>query len=78
MVEKTKVVKTIVNGAIKYVRVPLDLADELEQKEHEIQRLHSLIDELRNKVEQLEQEQLRRQLIEAGPSDTAESYQIYK
>jgi AmiR/NasT family two-component response regulator len=69
--------KIIENGAIKYVRVPLNPADELEEKNLEISRLKKLIDELRNKIETLEQEQQRQKLIEAGPSDSAESYQIY-
>jgi hypothetical protein len=75
---KYKTKRTIQNGVIRYQRVEITDADIIIEKENEIKRLHELIDTLRNKIEILEAEQQRRQLIdqEAGP---AESYSdMYK
>jgi DNA repair exonuclease SbcCD ATPase subunit len=76
MSEKTKLKKIIQNGAIKYTRVPFSIEDELHEKEQEILRLHSLIDQLRNRIDTLEQEQQRQQIIdkEAGPVSSYECY----
>jgi hypothetical protein len=74
---KYRTKRILENGMLKYLKVPLNPDDELHEKNLEISRLKSLIDELRNKVEQLEQEQQRHQL-KSGAVDEAESYNIYK
>ena len=78
MTEETRMKKFIQNGVIRYQRVEATAEELLQERDLEIKHLHELIDTLRNKIEILEAEQQRRQLIdqEAGP---AESYSdMYK
>jgi len=72
-----KMKKVIDGNTIKYRRVEVTPSDIIAEKDLEIRRLHELIDTLRSKIETLEEEGQRRKLIDAGPSDTAESYRIY-
>jgi hypothetical protein len=76
MIEETRMKKFIQNGVIKYARVEVTAEDLLKEKDLEITRLKNLLDELRNKIETLEQEEQRHNLIEAV--DSADSYNIYK
>jgi hypothetical protein len=76
MTEETRMKKFIQNGVIRYQRVEATAEDLLEEKDIEIKHLHELIDTLRSKIETLEQEQQRQQIIdkEVGPAD---SYNMY-
>jgi hypothetical protein len=69
--------KTIQNGAVKFRRVPITAEDIIAERDEEIRNLKKLVDSLRSKIEQLEQEQQRKALRDA-PVDSADSYQIYK
>lgn len=72
------VMKKVIDGnTIKYRKVEVTSSDIIAEKDLEIRRLHELIDTLRSKIETLEEEGQRRKLIDAGRSDTAESYRIY-
>jgi hypothetical protein len=76
--EPRYVMKKVIDGnTIKYRKVEVTSSDIIAEKDLEIRRLHELIDTLRSKIETLEEEGQRRELIDAGPSDTAESYRIY-
>jgi len=76
--EKRYVMKKVIDGnTIKYRKVEVTSSDIIAEKDLEIKHLHELIDTLRSKIETLEEEGQRRKLIDAGPSDTAESYRIY-
>jgi predicted transcriptional regulator len=74
--EKTKMKKFIQNGIIRYQRVEATAEDLLQEKDLEIKNLKSLVDSLRARIEQLEQEQQRQTLLdkEAGP---VSSYNMY-
>jgi hypothetical protein len=76
--EPRYVMKKVIDGnTIKYRKVEVTSSDIIAEKDLEIRRLHELIDTLRSKIETLEEEGQRRKLIDAGSSDTAESYRIY-
>jgi hypothetical protein len=76
--EPRYVMKKVIDGnTIKYRKVEVTSSDIIAEKDLEIRRLHELIDTLRSKIETLEEEGQRRKLIDAGRSDTAESYRIY-
>jgi len=76
--EPRYVMKKVIDGnTIKYRKVEVTSSDIIAEKDLEIRRLHELIDTLRSKIETLEEEGRRRKLIDAGRSDTAESYRIY-
>jgi polyhydroxyalkanoate synthesis regulator phasin len=77
MTHKTKVVKTIENGTIRYKHVPVTVEDLLEDRDKQIVQLKKLVDSLREQITQLEQEKQRYQLRDA-PADEASSYNIYK
>jgi hypothetical protein len=68
--------KVIEGGVIKWKKVPIDAEDIIAEKDLEISRLKILVNELRNKISILEQEQQRYSLLEAV--DSADSYNIYK
>lgn len=74
--EKTRTKKFIQDGVIRYARVTLTTEDELEEKNLEIKRLKNLIDELRSRIENLEQEQQRQELVneEVGPISQYDCY----
>jgi hypothetical protein len=76
--EKTRMKKFIQDGVIRYARAPLSLEDELQEKDLEIKNLKSLVDSLRSRIDQLEQEQQRQHLI--GDTAIAEisTYDFYK
>jgi hypothetical protein len=74
---KYRTKRIVENGKFRYLKIPLNPETELDEAKEEITRLKALIDTLRARVEELEQEQQRRQLQDQ-PSDTAESYHIYK
>jgi hypothetical protein len=75
--EKTKMVKIVDNGVIKYQRVPISSDDIIAEKDLEIKNLKALVDSLREQITQLEQEKQRYELRDV-PMDSADSYQIYK
>ena len=74
--EKTRMKKFIQNGVIRYQRVEATAEDVIEERDNEIKNLKSLVDSLRARIEQIEQEQQRKALRDA-PVDSAESYGIY-
>jgi cell division protein FtsB len=74
--EKTKMKKFIQNGVISYQRVEVTAEDLLEEKENEIKNLKSLVDSLRARIEQLEQEQQRQTLLDK-PVGYIDSYGCY-
>jgi hypothetical protein len=71
-----KMKKVIDGNAIKYRKVEVTAEDLLEERDNEIKNLKSLVDSLRARIEQIEQEQQRKALRDA-PVDSAESYGIY-
>jgi polyhydroxyalkanoate synthesis regulator phasin len=75
-VEKTRTKKIIQNGVIKYARIEVTTEDLLEEKDNEIKQLKSLVDSLRARIEQLEQEQQRQTLLDK-PVGSIESYGCY-
>jgi hypothetical protein len=74
--EKTRMKKFIQNGVIRYDRVDLSAEDIIEERDNEIKSLKSLVDSLRARIEQLEQEQHRQILFdkEAGPISSYDMY----
>jgi chromosome segregation ATPase len=74
--EKTRMKKFIQDGVIRYARAPLSLEDELQEKELEIKNLKSLVDSLRSRIENLEQEQQRQTLLDK-PVGSIDSYGCY-
>jgi ubiquinone biosynthesis protein UbiJ len=74
--EKTKMKKFIQNGVIRFQRVVATAEDIIEERDNEIKSLKSLVDSLRARIEQLEQEQHRQILFdkEAGPVSSYECY----
>jgi DNA-binding Lrp family transcriptional regulator len=75
--KKYRTKRILQDGVLRYLKVPINPEIELDEAKEEIVRLKNLVDELRNKVEQLEQEKQRQELRDA-PMDSADSYQIYK
>lgn len=73
---KTKRIKIIENGMIKFKNVRVTTDDVIAERDEEIKSLKALVDSLRVKIETLEQEKQRYQLRDA-PVDEAESYRIY-
>jgi gamma-glutamyl phosphate reductase len=76
MSEKTRIKKVIENGKIRYTHVPITAEDIIIERDEEIKNLKALVDSLREKITQLEQEQQRTALLdkEAGP---VSSYDMY-
>ncbi len=74
--EKTRMKKFIQNGVIRFQRVEITAEDVIEERDNEIKNLKSLVDSLRARIEQLEQEQQRQTLLdkEVGP---VSSYDMY-
>jgi hypothetical protein len=74
--ERTRMKKFIQNGVIRFQRVEITAEDIIEERDNEIINLKSLVDSLRARIEQLEQEQHRQALLdkEAGP---VSSYDMY-
>jgi hypothetical protein len=69
--------KIVDGGVIKFRKLPVSLEDIIEERDKEISRLKNLVDELRIKIEQLEQEQQREQIMDKRV-DSSSSYNIYK
>jgi hypothetical protein len=73
---KSHMKKFIQNGVIKYARVELTADDIIEERDNEIKNLKSLVDSLRARIEQLEQEQQRQTLLDK-PVGYIDSYGCY-
>jgi cell division protein FtsB len=76
MTEETKMKKFIQNGVIRYQRVEVTVEDIIEERDNEIKNLKSLVDSLRARIEQLEQEQQRQTLLDK-PVGSIDSYGCY-
>jgi ubiquinone biosynthesis protein UbiJ len=76
MTEETKMKKFIQNGVIRYQRVEATAEDIIEERDNEIKNLKSLVDSLRARIEQLEQEQQRQTLLDK-PVGSIDSYGCY-
>jgi ubiquinone biosynthesis protein UbiJ len=74
--EKTKMKKFIQNGVIRYQRVEATAEDIIEERDNEIKNLKSLVDSLRARIEQLEQEQQLQTLLDK-PVGSINSYGCY-
>jgi hypothetical protein len=74
--EKTKMKKFIQNGVIRYQMVEATAEDIIIEKDNEIKNLKSLVDSLRTRLEQLEQEQQRQTLLDK-PVGSIDSYGCY-
>jgi hypothetical protein len=74
--EKTRVKKFIQNGVIRFQRVEATAEDIIEERDNEIKNLKSLVDSLRARIEQLEQEQQRQTLLDK-PVGSINSYGCY-
>jgi hypothetical protein len=74
--EKTRMKKFIQNGVIRFQRVEITAEDIIEERDNEIKNLKSLVDSLRTRIEQLEQEQ-QRQTLHDKPVDSIDSYGCY-
>jgi DNA repair protein RadC len=74
--EKTRMKKFIQNGVIRYQRVEATAQDVIEERDNEIKNLKSLVDSLRARMEQLEQEQQRQTLLDK-PVGSIDSYGCY-
>ena len=68
--------KFIQNGVIRFQRVEITAEDIIEERDNEIKNLKSLVDSLRTRIEQLEQEQQRQTLLEK-PVGSIDSYGCY-
>jgi predicted transcriptional regulator len=70
---KYKTKRFIQNGVIRFQRVETTAEDILEERDNEIKNLKSLVDSLRTRIEQLEQEQQRQTLLDK-PVGSIDSY----
>jgi polyhydroxyalkanoate synthesis regulator phasin len=68
--------KFIQNGVIRFHRVEITAEDIIEERDNEIKNLKSLVDSLRARIEQLEQEQQRQTLLDK-PVGSINSYGCY-
>jgi predicted transcriptional regulator len=68
--------KFIQNGVIRFQRVETTAEDIIEQRDNEIKNLKALVDSLRARIEQLEQEQQRQTLLDK-PVGSINSYGCY-
>jgi predicted transcriptional regulator len=73
---KYKTKRFIQNGVIRFQRVETTAEDILEERDNEIKNLKSLVDSLRTRIEQLEQEQQRQTLLDK-PVGSIDSYGCY-
>jgi hypothetical protein len=76
MTEETRMKKFIQNGVIRFQRVEITAEDIIEERDNEIKNLKSLVDSLRARIEQLEQEQQRQTLLDK-PVGSIDSYGCY-
>jgi polyhydroxyalkanoate synthesis regulator phasin len=74
--EKTRLKKFIQNGVIRFQRVETTAEDIIQDRDNEIKSLKSLVDSLRARIEQLEQEQQRQTLLDK-PVGSIDSYGCY-
>jgi hypothetical protein len=74
--ERTRMKKFIQNGVIRFQRVGITAEDIIEERDNEIINLKSLVDSLRTRLEQLEQDQQRQTLLDK-PVGSIESYGCY-
>jgi predicted transcriptional regulator len=74
--ERTRMKKFIQNGVIRFQRVETTAEDVIEERDNEIKNLKSLVDSLRARIEQLEQEQQRQTLLDK-PVGSSNSYGCY-
>jgi hypothetical protein len=74
--EKTRLKKFIQNGVIRFQRVEATAEDIIQDRDNEIKSLKSLVDSLRARIEQLEQEQQRQTLLDK-PVGSIDSYGCY-
>jgi hypothetical protein len=74
--EKTRMKKFIQNGVIRFQRVEITAEDIIEERDNEIKNLKSLVDSLRARIEQLEQQQQRQTLLDK-PVGSIDSYGCY-
>jgi TolA-binding protein len=68
--------KFVQNGVIRFHRVEITAEDIIEERDNEIKNLKSLLDSLRARIEQLEQEQQRQSLLDK-PVGSIDSYGCY-
>jgi hypothetical protein len=73
---KYKTKRFIQNGVIRSQRVETTAEDIIEERDNEIKNLKSLVDSLRTRIEQLEQEQQRQTLLDK-PVGSIDSYGCY-
>jgi predicted transcriptional regulator len=73
---KYKTKRFIQNGVIRFQRVETTAEDILEERDNEIKNLKSLVDSLRTRIEQLEQEQQLQTLLDK-PVGSINSYGCY-
>jgi len=73
---KYKTKRFVQNGVIRYQRVEATAEDIIEERDNEIKNLKSLVDSLRARIEQLQQEQQRQTLLDK-PVGSIDRYGCY-